>query len=70
MKVTKVAATSPRDAAPDPTNAPDSVKISNTISNPAKDDKRALPTPVTTQRGPKVLQSHRARQRCLEFSRG
>ena len=62
MKVTKVARTAARDTAAATTNAPGSVKIDTT----AKDDKRALPS---TQRGPKVLQSHQARQRSL-FSRG
>jgi hypothetical protein len=64
MKVTKVARTSPRDAAKGSTNAPASVKIKHT----AKDETGTVP--ATTQRGPKVLQSHQARQRCLEFSRG
>lgn len=63
MKVTKVARTSPRDAAAGSTKAPASVKINDT----ATDETRTLPA---TQRGPKVLQCTRARQRCLEFSRG
>jgi hypothetical protein len=63
MKVTKVARTSPRDAGVGSPNAPASGKINDT----AKDKKRTLPA---GQRGPKVLQSHQARQRCLEFSRG
>jgi hypothetical protein len=63
MKVTKAARTSPRDAAVGSTNAPAGGKINHT----AKDETRASPA---TQRGPKVLQSHQARQRSLQFSRG
>jgi hypothetical protein len=63
MKVTKVARKAAGDTAVGTTNAAGNVKMGEA----AKGNKPALPV---AQRGPKVLQSHQARQRCLQFSRG